>query len=741
MIAFNPDTRTFNLLLKSSYYAFQVDAHGRVVHLGWGPRPADAGPDEAVSGAGAPDHETPWSFMTQFRPEEILAFGDVTAYHVTLKASFPSAAQPVLPTEAEHLPIRDLRLRYKRHEVVTDAQPGLAPAHGLPVRNAQPRETLRVVLHDQTQPFRVTLCYRLTPELDMLERWSELENLGPEPVTLEVCYFASLHLPIGANELTYVSGDWAGEMNIQRQRLPYGVQLLESRSLQTSHKTNPFFLLNRPGQAGEEAGTVYFGQLAYSGSWQMAFEQLPTGHLRVHGGYNPFDDQIDLAAGRIHRTPAFVCGLSQAGWGGASRQMHAFALERVLPCPPEGPRFRPVLYNSWEATTFNLSYESQAALARQAAALGVELFCVDDGWFGARSNDLAGLGDWVVRPSAFPNGLEPLVQEVHRLGMKFGLWVEPEMVNPDSELYRQHPDWVLHFPGRPRTEARHQLILDFGRPEVVAYILASLEALVARYAVAFFKWDMNRLASEPGSVAGKGVWRAHAAAVYHIMDRLRQKFPSLEIQSCSGGGGRMDLGILGRVDQVWTSDNTDPYDRLLIQEGASLAYPARVMENWVTAEHNGFTGRSTPLSLRFEVAMRGTLGIGTALNELSEAELAEYARYIAFYKRIRHVVQRGALYRLERLEENQASVVEYVLPNGQEAVYSLALRDKRAGRVRPPAPLRGLISGAVYAALDRDQHVSHRATGYELMTLGLPQDVLEQAGTSLTLHVKDTRLR
>lgn len=740
MIVFNPDTRTFNLLLKSTFYAFQVDAHGRVVHLGWGPRPNNAGPDDVVSGAHAPDHETTVSFMTQFRPEEILAFGDVTTYHVTLKASFPSLAQPALPSEAEHLPIRDLRLRYKRHEIATDSQPGLAPAHGLPVKNTQPRETLRVVLHDQAQPFRVTLCYRLTPELDTLERWCELENLGPEPLALEVCYFASLHIPNGANELTYVSGDWAGEFNIHCQPLPHGAQILESRSLQTGHKTNPFFLLNRPGQAGEESGTVYFGQLAYSGSWQLVFEQVPTGHIRVHGGYNPFDSQIDLAAGRTHVTPAFVCGVSQAGWGGASRQMHAFAQERVLPAPKDGPRFRPVLYNSWEATTFNLSYDSQAALARRAAALGVELFCVDDGWFGARKDDFAGLGDWVVRPEAFPNGLEQLVQEVHRLGMKFGLWVEPEMVNPDSDLYRQHPDWVLHFPGRPRTEARNQLILDFGRPEVVAYILASLDALVERYSVSFFKWDMNRLVSEPGSVAGRGIWRAHVAAVYHIMDRLRQKHPGLDIQSCSGGGGRVDLGILGRVDQVWTSDNTDPYDRLLIQEGYSLAYPARCMESWVTHAHNGFTGRTTPLSLRFDVAMRGALGIGTALNELDEAELADYAIYIAFYKRMRPIIQTGALYRLERLAEYQASVIEYVLPNGQEAVYSEAVRDKRSGHVRPPASLKGLISGAQYVALDRHQHVVHRATGYELMTLGLPRDTLEHTGSSLTLHLKDARL-
>ncbi len=740
MINFNPSTRTFNLILQNSYYAFQVDAQERVVHLGWGPRPADATPDDGLRGATVTStYETPWSFITQFRPEEILTFGDVTSYHVTLKASFPSLPGPLRPGEAEHLPIRDLRLRYKRHEIVTDAQPGLAPAHGLPVKNMQARETLRVVLHDTAQPFRVTLCYRLTPEHDILERWCELENLGPETVTLEVCHSASLHVPNGTTELTYVSGTWAREFNIQRQPLPHGVQIIESRNLQTGHNTNPFFLLNRPGQAGEDSGIVYFGQLAYSGSWQIVFEELPTAHIRVHAGYNPFDSQLDLAAGRKHSTPALVCGVSREGWGGASRQMHAFAQERVLPASPDGPRFRPVLYNSWEATLFDLSYESQAVLARKAAAIGVELFCVDDGWFGARRSDTAGLGDWVVRADAFPNGLEELVQEVHRLGMTFGLWVEPEMINPDSDLYRQHPDWVLHFPGRPRTEARNQLILDFGRDEVVDYIWARLDALVTRYSIAFYKWDMNRLATEPGSVAGKAVWRKHVEGVYRIMDRLREKHPGLDIQSCSGGGGRVDLGMLGRADQVWVSDNTDALDRIRIQEGISLAYPARVLESWVTNTHNSFTHRATPLSLRFDVAMRGVLGIGSSLNELSEAELAEYTRYIAFYKRIRPVVQEGMLYRLERLEDYQASVIEYVLPNGQEAVYSAAIRDYQAGRVRPAALLKGLHSGAVYVALDRDQHEVHRATGYELMTLGLPSESTEHVGYSRTLHLKAIR--
>lgn len=730
MIHFHPPTHTFNLILAHSFYTFQIDEAGRLVHVGWGPRPRTACDADFISGAVATENYAwPTSFTTEFRPDEVLTFGEITSFQVTLKASFLTLPIPAQPDEAQHLPIRDLRLRYVSHEVVTDAQAGLAPQHGLPTANTAPRQTLRVHLQDPVQAFSVTACYRLTPEQDILERWLELKNTGAETVSLAVCHFASLNIPSGTSELTSVSGGWAREFTPHRTRLPHGTHTLESRNLQTSHNTNPFFMLNRPGQAWEETGTVYFGALAYSGSWQIQFEQLPTWHLRVHAGYNNSDAQLELPPGASHTTPALVCGLSIDGWGGASRRLHAFAQQRVLPVP----KLRPVLYNSWEATYFNLSFENQLALAQKAAALGVELFCVDDGWFGARRSDKAGLGDWVVSADVFPNGLEPLVAEVKRLGMQFGLWVEPEMVNADSDLYRQHPDWILHFPGRPRTEARNQRVLDFGRPEVVEYIFERLEALVNRYGIDFFKWDMNRLATEPGSVAGQAIWREHVAGVYGLIDRLRHKHPQLDIQSCAGGGGRVDLGILARTDQVWASDNTDAVDRLRIQEGFSLAYPARCMETWVTHTHNHQTQRVSPLSLRFDVAMRGALGIGSNLNELSEAELVEYASYIAFYKRLRPVVQNSLLYRLERLEEFQASVIEYVLPDGSQAVYSEAVRDHQIGSYRPAALLKGLNASHRYNILNHHQHTVWQMSGYELMTLGLPRAAQTYPGFSRTL--------
>ena len=691
---------------------------------------------------------------------------------MTLKANFFTSPEPLRAADAPHLPIRDVRLRYVSHEIVNHATPGFSPTHGLLRPNSEPRETLCLKLADPVQPLVVTLCYRLTPTQDIIERWLELENVGDALIEIEQLNFGVLHLPNGTKELTSVSGAWAQEFQTQREKLGVGQRIIEHRGLQTGHVANPFFLLNRPGQAWEHHGTVYFGALAYSGGWQFTFEQFPAGDVRVHGGYHPFDFGLTLEPGGQHKTPALICGVSGEGWGGASRRLHAFTRERVLPVavagvpavPPArlvkdstkdkisvtqesgtvaqdapGPAaayYRPILYNSWEATYFGITEANQIELAQKAAAIGVELFCLDDGWFGERRHDVAGLGDWTVSSDVFPNGLEPLISEVNRLGMEFGLWVEPEMVNPDSDLYRAHPEWVLHFPGRPRTEARCQLILDFGRPEVIEYIFDALDSLLAEYNIAFLKWDMNRSVSEPGSVVGKAIWQAHVAGVYGLIDRLRAKYPHLTLESCSGGGGRVDLGILGRTDQIWPSDNTDALDRIRIQEGFSLAYPARLMAAWVTHEKNHQTGRIHELSTRFDVAMRGVLGIGANLNELSASELKAYASYIAFYKRIRHIVQGGDLYRLERLEEVEASTILYVLPDGSEAVYSVVIHSHKIGQFRRMVPLKGLIPSATYVVLDRFEKVRNTATGFELMVQGIPGDEDGRSGHSRTLHIR-----
>ena len=724
-IAIDARQQTFVINLRSSYYALRVLDDGHVVHVGSGP---SAGPMALSHLDQYGDADYVWD--GQGRNWEIPAFGDVSYHHAAIKVAFPEPPPSMAAGDAPNLPVRDLRLRFERHEIRTDATPAYAPAHGrVPPKAAVSRETLVLHLQDKEYDFRCRLFYRVTPEHDIIERWIEVENNTDRAVTVEALAFGTLNFPPGAYELTRAAGAWARELATVRQALEQGETVLRHQGLNTGHAVNPFFLLNERGKATEDAGVVRFGALAFSGNWYLQFESLLTDALRVHGGYEPDGFELILQPGEIHTTPAFVHGSAADGYGGASRRLHGFARDYVLPSAydayaQEGG-FRPVLYNGWEASYFDLSIDGQIKLARLAAEIGVEMFCVDDGWFGGRRHDRAGLGDWTVSADVFPTGLTPLINEVKRLGMRFGLWVEPEMVNPDSDLYRAHPDWALHYPGRPRTEMRQQLILDFGRPEVVAYILDALEALVTEYDISFFKWDMNRYVSEPGSVAGQAIWRKHVEGVYHIMDTLRRNHPGLEIESCSGGGGRIDLGIMARTDQFWTSDNTDAYDRVTIQDGCSLAYPTRAMMCWVTHEHNHQTGRHASLDFRFDVAMRGGLGIGASLNDLSADELAIYRRKIAFYKTIRPIVQGGDLYRLATVSDLSAStfsVWQSVLPDRSQSVYSSVVVHQLLGHYIPTLPLRGLDPEATYAATDDAGKELGRYSGSQLMTLGLPGD-------------------
>jgi alpha-galactosidase len=389
----------------------------------------------------------------------------------------------------------------------------------------------------------------------------------------------------------------------------------------------------------------------------------------------------------------------------------------VLPAANE---LRPVLYNSWEATHFDISEASQRKLADRAAALGVELFVVDDGWFGARRNDRAGLGDWTPSPEQFPNGLRPLAEYVNGLGMQFGIWVEPEMVNPDSNLYRAHPEWAQHYPGRKRTEWRNQLLLNLGLPEVREYLYGQLDTMLNSAPIDYVKWDFNRSFSEPGwpgDAFPERLGLEHVYGFYGLLDRLRAAHPGVAFESCSAGGGRIDLGVLSRTDQVWVSDNTDPLDRLRIQHGLSQLHPARVASAWVTDSPNVVTGRVSPLGFRFVSAMAGLLGVGGDLVEWSEAELDEAKEWVARYKRIRHLVQHGELYRLRPPGEGPdegLTAVQFV--RGDETVVLAWLGAQSFAAVPGPLRLAALDPGAGY----RDVETGLEYSGALLRHRGLP---------------------
>jgi alpha-galactosidase len=558
---------------------------------------------------------------------------------------------------------------------------------------------LDIELKDIRDDIRVTVHYRVYPGYSLIRRSATIANRTTSPLNIESAQSATWYLPAGEGyQLSYLTGRWAAETQLNHEPIHPGIKVLESRKGHTSHNNNPWFAIDA-GDAGEEHGRVWFGALAWSGNWRITVEQTPYRQVRVTGGFNTFDFAYPLEPGQTLETPEFYGGFTDTGFGEASRLMHRFEREQIVPGGFTS-RLRPVLYNSWEATQFNVNEEGQKQLAEKAAKTGVELFVVDDGWFGKRNNDKAGLGDWFVNPQKFPQGLNGLIEHVNKLGMDFGLWVEPEMVNADSDLYRKHPDWVMNFPGRPRSELRNQLVLNLARNDVKEHLFTVLDKLATDYNIRYFKWDMNRAFSEPGwpevpASQEREIWVKYVRNLYEILDRLRAKHPKLEIESCSGGGGRVDLGILQRVDEVWPSDNTDAFDRLRIQEGFTQAYAPKVMSAWVTDVPN-MNGRTTPLQFRFLVAMQGALGIGANLNHWADQDFTLATKMIALYKRIRSTVQTGNLYRLSSPRTADVTANEYVSADGKQAVLFAFRHSQQYNTPAPTIHLRGLDDRAVY---------------------------------------------
>jgi alpha-galactosidase len=561
--------------------------------------------------------------------------------------------------------------------------------------------SLEVTLKDISRAITVTLHYTMDAESGILARSATIENGEPKPILIEQAAAAAFALPPAHYTLNYLTGRWAGEWTLNSETIQAGARVLESRRGSTGHQVNPWFAIGK-GDADEEHGETWFGALAWSGSWRMVIEQDQLDKVRVTAGFNPFDFGYPLKPGEKLESPVFYAGYSQHGFGGASRLLNHFTVTHILPQAPN-PKPRPVIYNSWEATEMNVTEPGQEALAEKAKSLGVDRFVMDDGWFGQRKTDHAGLGDWYVNTGKFPNGLKPLIDKVHSLGMDFGLWVEPEMVNPDSELYRQHPDWVLNFPGRPRSEQRNQLVLNLARQDVRDYVHGFLDKLLSENQIAFLKWDYNRNWSEPGwdqmpPEEQKKVYVQFTRNLYSILAELRAKHPGVEFESCSGGGGRVDLGILHYTDEVWPSDNTDPFDRLTQQDGFSRAYPVQVMMAWVVDSPHGLNGRATSVAYRMLSSMQGSLGIGGNLNKWTEEDMATAKRLIAAYHQVQKTITQGDLYRLiSPTNGSEFSATESVSTDKSQAVFFTFVHSTQEQRGFPRLQLLGLDPAAEYA--------------------------------------------
>lgn len=653
------DDHYWILETQTSAYVFGLNQHGRLVHAYWGPRlprRSDYPPPPDPPGLSSFD---PADTCT---PEEYPAAGGTRYGEPCLKVSFPDGARST-----------DLRFISARQD--DDTQGWV------------------ITLRDAVYPLWVELHYRIHSQLDLIERWVVLRNTGPHPVTVERVFSAVWHLPRFETgcRLSHLAGRWADEFRLVREPVYDGTKIIESRRGTTSHQASPWFAVDS-GCAAEDSGPVWFGTLAWSGSWKICAEQPPRAAPRISLGINDWDFALQLSPGERYAAPPCLAGYTPGGFGAASRALHHFIRARL----PHAGAAHKILYNSWEATLFDVDEASQKQLAEIAAGLGVELFVLDDGWFRGRRSDSAGLGDWQPDPLKFPTGLGGLAGYVNQLGMDFGLWIEPEMVNPNSDLYRAHPDWVLHYPQRPRTEARNQLVLNFARADVQEYMIETIDRLLNSAPIAFIKWDMNRNFSEPGWPAAgerqREIWLRYVEGLYRVWGELAHRHPQVTWQSCSGGGGRADLAVLRLADQIWTSDNTEATARLRIQEGFSQLFPAAVMEAWVT----DMGAPLIPLEFRFHAAMCGSLGLGGNLLHWTGAERETARRLIAQYKDIRAVIQSGDQYRLRSAQENAFSALQYTAPDGSEAVLFAFRTFLPEPAEIPVLHLRGLDPGALY---------------------------------------------
>lgn len=684
-ISYLEDSQIFEIRMNHSSYVFGINEKGAVQHLYWG---------KPVVAAECADllkiwHHSSFDADLNRTLEEYGGWGGSHYAEPCLKVKFNDG-------------VRDLKLQYSGYEIVQDNQ-------------------LILRLTDVYYRLRIEVCYTSIDEDDLLERVVKIYNDEAAPVQIDQVMAAAWSIPaMPSSRLTHVAGRWAGEYQLRTQLLTEGKKVLESRSGFTGPHANPWFAMDN-GKADETSGQVWFGALGWSGNWKIVAEKSNFGHIHIVGGINDFDSAFTLAPGESYTSPVFTGGFVSGGFGEMSRNLHHYQSTAILP----GSRVKKVLYNSWEATEFAVEVQGQKALAAQAARLGVERFVVDDGWFGSRNSDRAGLGDWQVNSEKFPQGLQELIDEVKRLGMDFGLWVEPESVNPDSDLYRLHPDWVYHFPTREGTLLRNQLLLNLGKPEVKAFVLDFMTELLSSYDISFIKWDMNRTVTEPGAVpllehAGQSVWIKHVEHLYDIWAELRSRFPHVEFETCAGGGARIDLGILRFADQAWISDNTDARDRLSIQEGFSYVYNPSGMMCWVTESPHNMNGRSLPLSFRFHSAMMGGLGIGANIGHWSDEAMAEALRYVEQYKQIRHVIAEGSLYRLASFRDGDLAAFQYISPDQQEVVIFAFQQAQYFGYAEKRLVLQGLAPDAQYQLEQQNNEPDVVWHGSNLQNIGLP---------------------
>ena len=662
-ILWDKDSMTFHLQTAHTSYVMKVLPSGHLLHLYWGRKIAAPKIDYAVRKRDwfsfLANTDNVQQFQLEALPQEYPGYGSTDLRSPAVELEFADGSSAT-------------DFRYAGHEII-EGKPKL---DGLPATYAEEGDrvsTLYITLTDKLKKADAVLSFSVFEDFDAIARSVRLVNNSADDVKIQRVLSASVDFKDSDYDMIQLSGSWARERGIVRTHLRSGSQGVESRRGASSHAQNPFMALVRP-QTTEEHGDVYAMSLVYSGNFLANTEVDMYGNSRLQIGINPFDFTWQLKSGSSFQSPEALLVHSPDGLTGMTRLFHRLYGKRLMRGKWRD-RERPVLINNWEATYFDFDEVKIKQIARQAREFGIELFVLDDGWFGKRNNDDCSLGDWVVNENKIHGGLKKLVDEINEIGLKFGLWFEPEMVCPVSDLYEAHPDWCLHIDGRTRSTARRQLILDLSRQDVCDYIIEAVSKVLSSANIEYVKWDMNRNMTEIGSALlppsqQRETAHRYMLGLYRVMNEITSRFPNVLFESCSGGGGRFDPGILYYMPQTWTSDDTDAVERLKIQYGTSLVYPNVAMGCHISASPNHQLKRSTPFATRGIAAMCGNFGYELDLTKLTDEEKAQAKSQVKFYKGVRHLIQFGDFYRLKSPFEHNESAWSFVAKDKSEAVVS-----------------------------------------------------------------------
>ncbi len=688
-ISYNGDKKLFTLETKSSTYQMQVDEYGFLRHLYYGRLVNGQDMSYIFNYHDCGFSGNPYDVGNRYisldtMPQEYTSAG-VGDYRVRSVAAVNADGS------------RCVSFRYSGHTI----EKGKYGLPGLPAvyDNGGEAMTLTIMLADAVTGLEVKLYYGVFEELDIITRAVSFSNSSEKTIVLEKAMSLCLDISYGEWDIIHFQGRHCHERIIERQPAGHCVTKISSNRGISSHQHNPFVIIC-DHEATETAGDCFGAMLMYSGNFDAEIELTQLENVRLVMGIGTEGFSWRLNPGEVFTTPeAVLCyadGLTQL-----SHRLHRAIKDNI--CRGKFKRaHRPVLINSWEAMYFNVSEEKCYALAKEAADLGIELFVLDDGWFHDRNYDNAGLGDWYENKEKLPDGLKSLSDKVHGLGMLFGLWVEPEMVNEDSDLFRAHPEWALSVPGRAPTLGRGQLVLDMSRQDVVDFLYEAISRLIREGKLDYIKWDFNRCMCDiyshelPADSQGE-VFHRYVLGLYSLLERLTSEFPDVLFEGCAGGGGRFDAGMLYYTPQIWCSDDTDPIERLRIQEGTSFAYPVSAMGAHVSASPNHQTGRKTPLETRGVVAMSGAFGYELDLGKLTRDEKDEVRMQVEMFRRDEELIHNGLLYRLSSLKKNCGySAWQIVSEDRSKSVVNYVAHEPKPNSWATNLKLRGLDPDALY---------------------------------------------